>query len=128
MLITVPKEVLIAQYSANNENKTSTRSSQFYSDDYENLNDDDDPDMKAAIEASLKHDTEAIMKDNSFQNAIKTSENEFMEQEDDELKRAIELSLQNEIKPIEEPEKKDDPNEIRRKRLEYLDKLQNKHE
>ncbi len=128
----VPKEIIVAEFSASTEiNRPNTSGrSQFYQDD--TIDDDDDADMKAAIEASLKHDENEVKHDYSFQNAIRSSESELG---DDDLKRAIELSLQNNNNKIEEKEsvvekqqatnQTVDLDEVRRKRLEFLDKLQN---
>lgn len=141
-LIGVPKEVLMAQYAAPIEAKKTVNRSQFYEN---NFDDDDDDNMRAAIEASLKHDEHEIKSDFSYQNAIKSSENEYIESEENEIKRAIELSLQNEsggdaIKVDPQIEKNEVPNtsksfatnqpvnteEIRRKRLEKIEKLNQK--
>ena len=134
-LLGVPREVLMVQYGATLETKTKSTvgRSQFYENAFD---DDDDQDMRAAIEASLKHDESEIKSDFSYQNAIKSSETEL---EENELKRAIELSLLNDSEPqISKNEsvaassqnvatnQPVDVDELRKKRLEYLDKLAQK--
>lgn len=96
-----PKELIVSEYSAqildrpsnNNHNRISNIPYQNipHFDDAE----DDDDDLKAAIAASLTHDEDEIRNESSFKNAIKFSNNEFLEQEDADLKLAIAMSLDN---------------------------------
>ena len=131
-LIGISKEVLMVQYAVTPESqsKKSVNRSKFYVDPF-GYDEDDDEEMKAAIAASLKHEEGDVKSDNSYQNAIQSSENEFL---DNELKRAIELSLQNDKKEVDSKSTEDvaastqpqvdnesaKAEEIRKKRLEFF--------
>jgi ataxin-3 len=94
--------------------------------------DANDPELMHAIKMSLEHDENTENKEKTYRDLLQSTQADYLSNEDEELRRAIEMSLYPSLTEnpatiatavtITIPEKSTNVDEVRRKRLEYLNK------